>query len=76
VVAELQAMTAPHVPVLLCWERPPFSAVDDWRRQPGEHDQRNLCHRRIVSVWLRDELGLEVPEVDEHVVALRLHNTP
>ena len=38
-------------PVLLCWERPPFSA-------------RNFCHRRLVATWLKERLQVTVPEID------------
>jgi hypothetical protein len=36
-------------PVLCCWEAPPPNS--DW------------CHRAVVSAWLADELGLEIPEL-------------
>lgn len=50
VVADLHRLADPHEPVLLCWERPPFSEAV-W------------CHRRRVAAWLAETLGLEVPEV-------------
>jgi hypothetical protein len=37
-------------PVLLCWERPPFSA-------------RHFCHRRLVAAWLEEWLRVDVPEI-------------
>jgi hypothetical protein len=37
-------------PVLLCWERPPFTA-DNW------------CHRRMVAEWFGEKLGIDLPEV-------------
>jgi hypothetical protein len=37
-------------PVLLCWEKPPFT-------------ESNWCHRRIVADWLQDTLGLEDPRL-------------
>ena len=49
VVADLHRLAAPHEPVLLCRERPPFSEAV-W------------CHRRMVAAWLAETLGLEVPE--------------
>lgn len=36
-------------PVLLCWEKPPFTA-------------RNFCHRRMVADWFERTLGVQVPE--------------
>ncbi len=53
VVEDLQRLADPHQPVLLCWERPPFSETV-W------------CHRRMVAAWLERELGLVVPEVEPH----------
>lgn len=38
-------------PILLCWERPPFT-TDNW------------CHRRIVAEWFGETLGVDVPEHD------------
>ena len=37
-------------PVLLCWEKPPFTAT-------------NWCHRRLVAEWFQKTLGHEVPEL-------------
>ena len=51
VVADLTALAAPHEPILLCFERPPFTAT-------------NWCHRRMVANWFRSTLGLEVPELE------------
>ncbi|MDP3761519.1 MAG: DUF488 family protein [Ramlibacter sp.] len=51
VVEELEALAGAGVePVLLCYERPPFTAT-------------NWCHRRMVSEWFGRELGVDVPEV-------------
>ena len=36
-------------PVLLCWEKPPFT-------------RENFCHRRLVADWFERALGIEVPE--------------
>jgi len=36
-------------PVLLCFERPPFS-------------EKNFCHRRMVAKWFETEFGVVVPE--------------
>jgi Protein of unknown function, DUF488 len=38
-------------PILLCWEKPPFS-VNNW------------CHRRMVADWFEKKLGISVPEYD------------
>ena len=51
VVADLEALAGGHEPVLLCFERPPFTPT-------------NWCHRRMVAEWLADKLGLEVPELE------------
>jgi hypothetical protein len=37
-------------PVLLCFEKPPFTAT-------------NWCHRRLAAAWLERELGVQVPEL-------------
>lgn len=47
---QLHALAGGHEPVLLCWERPPFTAS-------------NWCHRRLVADWLALSLGVEVPEL-------------
>ena len=49
VIQDLHCLADPHEPVLLCWERPPFS-------------QTVWCHRRMVADWLQNTLGLVVPE--------------
>jgi len=64
VVAELQMLAGDAEPVMLCWERPPFTAPDDWHLREGPHEMTNWCHRRMVAIWLRDRLGLEVPELE------------
>jgi hypothetical protein len=46
---ELEALAAPHEPVLLCWEKPPLH-TDNW------------CHRSIVARWFLETLGLVVKE--------------
>ena len=48
VVADLGLMADGGIPTLLCFEAPPPDTA--W------------CHRGLVSAWLFDELGLEVPE--------------
>ncbi len=50
VVRDLHSLAVSHEPVLLCFEKPPFTA-------------RNWCHRRMVADWLKDTLDLEVPEI-------------
>lgn len=54
VVSDLIALADGHLPVLLCWERPPPDPAP--------------CHRALVSAWLFDELGMIVPELGyEHL---------
>jgi hypothetical protein len=48
--ADLEGLAGEHEPVLLCWEKPPFS-------------EKNWCHRRLVARWLLDTSGLQVPEL-------------
>ena len=50
VAADLHALAGDAEPVLLCWERPPFT-------------ETNWCHRRIVADWLRATIVVSVPEV-------------
>jgi hypothetical protein len=45
----LHQLAAPHEPVLLCWEAPPFT-------------EQNWCHRRLVAAWFKQTLGYEVAE--------------
>lgn len=49
VKADLERLAGNAEPVLLCYERPPFTAT-------------NWCHRRLVASWLLDTLCLQVPE--------------
>ena len=51
VVDDLQRLAGENEPVILCFERPPFTS-DNW------------CHRRMVAEWFGDRLGLVVPEID------------
>jgi hypothetical protein len=46
---EMHALAGGAEPVLLCWERPPFTA-DNW------------CHRRHVAAWFGEALGVTVEE--------------
>ena len=48
---DLHRLAGDQEPVLLCWERPPFTAS-------------NWCHRRLVADWFARELGMTVPEWD------------
>jgi uncharacterized protein (DUF488 family) len=50
VLEALERLADGHEPVLLCFERPPFSAS-------------NWCHRRMVADWFAESLQLEVPEI-------------
>jgi hypothetical protein len=45
----LHELAGGQEPVLLCWERPPFTR-ETW------------CHRRLVSEFFERELSVEVPE--------------
>jgi hypothetical protein len=38
-------------PVMLCFERPPWTPI-------------NWCHRRMAAKFLEDSLGVSIPEVD------------
>lgn len=51
VVDDLQRLSGEDEPVMLCFERPPFT-------------DENFCHRRMVAEWFGDRLGLVVPEID------------
>jgi len=53
VVAQLNELAAGAEPVLLCYEKPPFTPT-------------NWCHRTMVSEWLKTTLGLDVPEIGGH----------
>jgi hypothetical protein len=46
-------------PVLLCYERPPFTMT-------------NFCHRRLVAEWFEREMGVEVPEAGQEPQSLRI----
>ena len=48
---DLHRLAGDQEPVLLCWERPPFTAS-------------NWCHRRLVADWFERVLGVTVPEWD------------
>jgi hypothetical protein len=47
---ELHRLADGAEPVLLCFERPPFT-------------RSNWCHRRMVADWFAWTLGHEVPEI-------------
>ena len=54
VLDDLSAMAGGRTAVLLCWEPPPPDLA--W------------CHRALVSSWLQEQLGVEVPELGyEHL---------
>ena len=46
----LHELVAPLEPVLLCYERPPFT-------------RENWCHRRLVADWFKATLGEVVEEI-------------
>ena len=47
---DLLSLAGDAEPVLLCWEKPPFTVT-------------NWCHRRLVASWFNQELGIDVPEI-------------
>lgn len=54
VVGDLADLASGKPAVLLCWEAPPPDQA--W------------CHRALVSRWLQEQLGLDVPELGhEHL---------
>ena len=55
---ELHELAGGHEPVLLCFERPPFSPS-------------NWCHRRLVAAWFAQELGHEVEELGYGMIPIR-----
>lgn len=50
VEADLHSLAAGAEPILLCYEKVPFTAT-------------NWCHRRMVAEWFKKELGIDVPEI-------------
>jgi len=48
---ELIVLAGGAEPVLLCWEKPPFT-------------EKNWCHRRIVADWFARTLGEKVEELE------------
>lgn len=49
VIADLTKLAGDHPPVLLCYERPPFT-------------ETNFCHRHMVADWLKSTTGITVQE--------------
>ena len=49
---DLHELVEPHEPVLLCYEKPPFTP-------------QNWCHRRLVARWFKATLGHDVLEYKE-----------
>ena len=49
VMEQIEKLAQDAEPVLLCFEKPPFTPA-------------NWCHRRIVADWFQETLGLDVPE--------------
>ena len=49
ITRELHDLAGGFEPVLLCFEKPPFTPT-------------NWCHRRMVAEWFQQELGLDGPE--------------
>jgi hypothetical protein len=50
---ELHKLAGDAEPVLLCYEKPPFT-------------DSNWCHRRLAAAWFERELGVVVPEFELH----------
>jgi hypothetical protein len=59
----LHEMVGCAEPVLMCWEKPPFTAT-------------NWCHRRMVAVWLNEQLGHEVDELPRAATVLSQPDRP
>ena len=55
---ELHDLVSTHEPILMCFERPPFTPT-------------NWCHRRLVADWFLKTLGHEVPELGHGLVPKR-----
>ncbi|MFZ5834183.1 MAG: hypothetical protein ACOY2B_02210 [Pseudomonadota bacterium] len=47
----IHTLVHPFEPVLLCFEKPPFT-------------ETNWCHRRLVAAWFEENLGVIVPEME------------
>ena len=54
------ARAAPHEPVLMCWEVPPFKIPENW------------CHRHLVADWFKATIGVDVPELLPASAAIKL----
>jgi hypothetical protein len=50
--ADLEKLAGGAEPVLLCYEKPPFTDT-------------NWCHRRLAAEWFERELGIQVPEHED-----------
>ena len=50
VFADLHMLAGSAEPVLLCWEKPPFTAT-------------NWCHRRMAAEWFTEKFDIDVPEL-------------
>ena len=50
--ADLHVLAGDHEPVLLCWEKPPFT-------------ESNWCHRRFVAAWFESAMGVAIPELGD-----------
>jgi hypothetical protein len=51
--------------VLLCWEVPPVTAPQPIPQAGLTMIGRsNWCHRRLVAVWFKQTLGIDVPELE------------
>lgn len=50
VLQDLHVMANGAEPVLLCYEKPPFTKT-------------NWCHRRMAAEWFQQQLGIQVDEM-------------
>lgn len=64
---ELWQLAGGATPILLCYEKPPFSVPDRWWEQDPAQDHKcdfgNWCHRRIIAAWFKDGLGVDCLEL-------------
>lgn len=59
----LHQLAGGHEPILMCWEKPPFT-------------ETNFCHRRLVAAWLEANLGIQVSELEAHELPPKPPQTP
>lgn len=69
-------MAAPHEPVLLCYEVPPFTAPGGIPEADAMPGKQNWCHRRLVASWFQDRLAIEVEELEISGPVIKLGRRP